>query len=311
MNGVIVADKPLDWTSHDVVARVKRRLKARKVGHLGTLDPRATGVLPLVINGATKFARFLDGGPKGYEAELKLGVETDTLDSEGRVTGTQDTDLVKREDILDAFKSFKGRIKQVPPMFSSVKLRGTPLYKLARKGIVVERADKEVEIFDLEITDISVPYVRFRVSCSKGTYIRTLASDIGRLIGCGAHLSCLRRTSSGKFKIDEALSPEAPMESLRDGLIPLEDALARVAPGFRPIPVDDETAERLTDGPRSGGLQLRGFFPFLAHREMVRFMHKDELLALAEYKGAEGGTPEKERSLFSVKFAFSGVRLGA
>jgi tRNA pseudouridine55 synthase len=193
-------------------------------------------------------------------------------------------------------------------MFSSVKLRGTPLYKLARKGIVVERADKEVEVFDLEVTDISVPYVRFRVSCSKGTYVRSLASDVGRLIGCGAHLSWLRRTSSGKFKIDEALNPEAPVESIQDGLIPLGDALARVAPGFRPVPVDDETAARLMDSVRLGGLQVRGFFPFLARSEMVRFMHKDTVLALAEYKG---GVPGIERSLFNVKFVFSGVQLGA
>jgi tRNA pseudouridine55 synthase len=308
MNGVIVADKPADWTSHDVVARVKRRLKARKVGHLGTLDPRATGVLPLVINGATKFARFLDGGPKVYEAALKLGVETDTLDSEGRVTGTADTDSVKREDILDAFKTFKGRIKQVPPMFSAVKLRGTPLYKLARKGIVVERADKEVEVFDLEITDISMPYVSFRVSCSKGTYIRSLASDIGRLLGCGAHLSSLRRTSSGEFKIDEALNPEAPVESIKDGLIPLEDALARVAPRFKPIPVDDETAARVMDGVRLGEFQVRGFFPFLDGAEVVRFMHKDTVLALAEYKG---GVSDIEMSLFNVKFVFPCETLGA
>ncbi len=159
MNGVIVADKPAQWTSHDVVAKVKRTLKASKVGHLGTLDPRATGVLPLVINGATKFARFLDGGEKVYEATLKLGVETDTLDAEGKVTSTGDTTALDDAGILEAFESFKGPITQIPPMFSSVKVSGTPLYKLARKGMVVERASKEVEIFDLVVTDISVPYV--------------------------------------------------------------------------------------------------------------------------------------------------------
>ena len=302
MNGVIVADKPVDWTSHDVVARVKRSLKAAKVGHLGTLDPRATGVLPLVINGATKFARFLDGGLKVYEAELKLGVETDTLDGEGRVTGSGDTAHLTDARIIDAFGSFKGRISQTPPMFSSVKLKGTPLYKLARKGMVVERASKEVNIFDIEVTDISVPHVRFTVGCSRGTYIRTLASDIGKLLGCGAYLSSLRRTVSSEFNIDEGVSPDLPAGSLTEAIIPLESALGRAAANFAPVEVDADEAAMVTDRACLGGFRVRGFFPFLGAGEVVRFLFKGTVLALAEHKG---GTPEE--SLFNVKFVFSGA----
>ena len=286
MNGVIVADKPAGWTSHDVVAKVKRSLKAAKVGHLGTLDPRATGVLPLVINGATKFARFLDGGVKVYEAESKLGVETDTLDGEGKVTFTGDTADLDEGPILAAFELFKGPITQVPPMFSSVKVSGTPLYKLARKGMVVERAPKKVEIFDLKVTDISMPYVRFTVSCSKGTYIRTLASDIGRRLGCGAHLSALKRTRSSEFNVDEAVGPELPAKELAAALIPLEVALGRVAPTFTAIEVGAEEVNRIADRVRLSAFGVPGFFPFLEGPEVVRFTCKDTVLALAEYKGA-------------------------
>jgi tRNA pseudouridine55 synthase len=302
MNGVIVADKPAGWTSHDVVAKVKRTLKAAKVGHLGTLDPMATGVLPLVINGATKFARFLDGGVKAYEAELRLGVETDTLDGEGRVTGSGDTDHLDDARILDAFGSFKGRISQTPPMFSSVKMKGTPLYKLARKGMVVERASKEVDIFDIEVTDISVPYVRFKVGCSRGTYIRALASDIGKLLGCGAHLSRLRRTISGEFNIDEGVSPDLPVGSLTEALIPLESALKRAAPNFTSVEVAPDEAARVTDRVGLGGFRVRGFFPFLGGAEVVRFTFEGTALALAEHKGMG-----QQESLFNVKFVFSAI----
>jgi tRNA pseudouridine55 synthase len=300
MNGVIVADKPVDWTSHDVVAKVKRSLKATKVGHLGTLDPRATGVLPLVINGATKFARFFDGGIKVYEAELKLGVETDTLDGEGSVTASGETAHLTDEEILAAFGRFKGKISQVPPMFSSVKLKGTPLYKLARKGMVVERASKEVEIFDLVVTDISMPHVRFRVDCSRGTYIRTLASDIGGLLGCGAHLSRLRRTGSGEFGIGMAVSPELPAGPLTEAMIPLESALKSVAPSFTPIEVPPDDVPRLTGRGPLNGFRVQGFFPFLEAGEVVRFMSEDAVIALAEYKGEGPG-----ESIFNVKFVFS------
>lgn len=226
MNGVLIADKPQGWTSHDVVAAVKKKLGARKVGHLGTLDPLATGVLPLVINKATRFARFLDGGEKIYLAAMKLGEKTDTYDREGTVTESREVD-VSEEDISRALASFMGRIKQVPPMYSSRKINGVPLYKLARKGMVVEREAKEVEVFECKITAITLPLVEFRVVCSKGTYIRSICHDAGVSLGCGAHLVSLRRLGCGEFMASEAVTPEAPAGALAERIIPLDVALKR------------------------------------------------------------------------------------
>ncbi|MBI5642429.1 MAG: tRNA pseudouridine(55) synthase TruB [Deltaproteobacteria bacterium] len=227
MNGVLVIDKPAGFTSHDAVAVVKKKLGAKKVGHLGTLDPLATGVLVLVIDGATKYARYLDNGKKEYLSTLKLGEETDTYDSEGRVLASCDPSSVKEEDIEKAFSSFRGSIRQVPPMYSSIKKNGVPLYKLARKGIMVEREPREVEIISIEVTKIFMPYVEFKTVCSKGTYIRSICFDAGRLIGCGAHMTGLRRTACGEFTIREAVSPEEEAESLRSRIIPLNEALKR------------------------------------------------------------------------------------
>ncbi len=226
MNGILVADKPGGWTSHDVVAAVKKKLGARKVGHLGTLDPLATGVLPLVINRATRFARFLDGGKKVYLASMELGVETDTYDKDGQVVARHDVN-VKEDDVARVFSTFRGKISQVPPMYSSRKINGVPLYKLARKGLVVEREPKEIEIFESEITSMSLPFVDFRVVCSRGTYIRTLCHDAGRALGCGARLVSLRRVGCGEFTDTEAVSPRAEAEALSRGIIPLEEALRR------------------------------------------------------------------------------------
>ncbi len=232
MNGILIADKPCGCTSHDVVARVKRALRARKVGHLGTLDPMATGVLPLVINKATKFARFLDGGKKEYLSTLKLGEETDTYDAEGRVVAATDPSSVEDGEIIKVLKGFIGKIRQVPPMYSSKKINGTPLYRMARKGIVVEREAREVEIFDLEVTEISIPYVKFSVSCSRGTYVRALCNDVGRALGCGAHLVKLRRTGSGPFSIAQSIDPASPGEVLARSIIPLEEALKKSSSAF-------------------------------------------------------------------------------
>lgn len=289
MNGIIVADKPVGWTSHDVVARVKRRINAHKVGHLGTLDPNATGVLPLVVNGATRFARFLDGGVKGYEAVVKLGEETDTFDAEGKVVSISPVETLSEEEIVKAFASFRGRIRQIPPMYSSVKRGGTPLYKLARKGVIVERPAKDVEVTSLEVTGIELPLVSFKVSCSKGTYIRVIAQDAGRLLGCGAHLFTLKRTRSGEFTMDEAVSPEASAELLTASMIPLDDALKRFAPGYREIRVGGHNAAFLSSGRTKKGLMIKGFFPFLAAGEVVRFTLEGKMLAVGEFKGAKGG----------------------
>lgn len=236
VNGVIVADKPSGWTSHDVVAFVKKRLGAKKVGHLGTLDPLATGLLPLVINGATKYAESLSAGTKTYRATLKLGETTDTYDSEGVVVASRDISSVTEGGILDAFFKFKGAIMQTPPMYSAKKRAGVPLYKLARAGVIVEREAKEVFISSIEVLRVEPPYVEFTVECSKGTYVRSICHDVGAMLGCGAHLTGLRRVKCGAFIEAEAISPSADVEELLAGLIPLDSAMGRFA-AFTPSAV--------------------------------------------------------------------------
>jgi len=178
----------------------------RKAGHAGTLDPDATGVLLVCLGNATKLFQYLQEGEKEYEATLTLGVETDTLDASGNVTRVIDPKEVTEEQIAEVFSQFLGEIEQIPPMFSAVKVGGKRLYKLARKGIKVDRPPRTTTIYELEILEINSPLVKFRVVCSKGTYIRTLAADIGTALGCGAHLSALTRTKSGMFDLSNAVT---------------------------------------------------------------------------------------------------------
>lgn len=227
--GVLVIDKPQGWTSHDVVAHVKRKLRAKKVGHLGTLDPLATGVLVLVIEKATKCSNMLDTGAKEYVATARLGEETDTYDREGKVTASFDTSVLTEEAVRDALGKFRGRIRQVPPMYSAIKSGGTPLYKLARKGVTVEREAREVEVYSLDIIKIDIPVVEFKALCSRGTYVRSICHDLGKVLGVGAHLVELRRTASGGFTVGEAALPGLGGEELSKRIIPLDEALSRAS----------------------------------------------------------------------------------
>jgi tRNA pseudouridine55 synthase len=205
-SGIIVVDKPQNITSARVVAKVKRLLDARKVGHAGTLDPFAAGVLVCCINDATRLARFLLAGNKTYDATLKLGIETDTQDMTGTVTAVQPVKDWPEDTITSAVKKFEGQIQQQPPVFSALKHKGTPLYRLARKGTPVQKPARRVYISKIKILEIKLPLVRFEVSCSAGTYVRTLCADIGRQLGCGGHLLALTRTESSGFKIQQAIS---------------------------------------------------------------------------------------------------------
>jgi len=258
-------------------------LRADKVGHLGTLDPAVTGVLPLVINKATRFARWIEKGAKEYEGIMTLGVETDTYDAEGQVKAERETTALTDEDIKRAFEPFRGPIKQVPPMYSAVKRSGRPLYTLARKGLVVERPARDVEIFDLEILNISMPKVSFRVSCSRGTYVRSLCHDVGQALGCGAHLGTLRRTSSGLFKLGEAIDPTLDREELEEGIISLDDVLLRVSPDFPALPLEALGAPELAIGTRLKLAACEGFSPSQEEGEMIRFTLKGTDTALAQY----------------------------
>ncbi len=206
INGFVVIDKPAGITSHDVVSRVRRILGTRKVGHTGTLDPFATGVLPVAVNDGTKCIPFLNEGSKSYEALLRLGVTTDTLDMTGAVLSESDPARITRGQFISSLSEFTGAISQIPPMYSAIKRGGQPLYKLARQGVEVERKARDVEIYSLELLSFDLPHVAIRVVCSRGTYVRSLADDIGRRLGCGAALQELRRSASGPFRIEDAVT---------------------------------------------------------------------------------------------------------
>ena len=230
LSGVIVVDKPPGITSAKVVARVKKWLKARKAGHTGTLDPFATGVLVCCINRATKLSRFFLHGKKKYEAVLHLGVETDTQDSTGIVTNVCHNVEFSKKTIQSAFKRFEGNIKQLPPVYSALKHKGIPLYKLARSKKPVQKPARQVSIMTLKILEIHPPFIRFEVFCSAGTYIRTLCADIGASLGCGGHLKELRRIESSGFTITDAVTLEelenlTLSEKSSDRLISMSNAL--------------------------------------------------------------------------------------
>ena len=199
MNGVLVIDKPRGLTSFDVVRQVRRLCKVRRVGHAGTLDPLATGVLPVAVGTSTRLVEYMMAGDKIYQATMKLGSFTDTQDSEGETIEEKDWQHVDRAALDNALPAFIGEISQLPPMYSALKKDGKPLYQLARQGIVVERQPRSIRIDSLVIDDYSPPLVTFTVRCSKGTYVRTLCHDIGQKLNCGAHMSALRRLRCGRF----------------------------------------------------------------------------------------------------------------
>lgn len=216
-DGVLVVDKPSGVTSHDVVEVIRRKLKTKKVGHSGTLDPVATGVLVLLVGRATKlFSKFVHFD-KEYDATLRLGVVTSTGDSEGVVLRQMQIDHVTKEDIRDAFVSFVGEREQVPPMVSAIKHQGRRLYELARKGIEVDRKARRIRIYDLKITRMDLPEIDFFVKCTKGTYIRRLGEEIGEKLGVGGCISRIRRVSLGPFHLNDAVKIEDVDEGhLRD-----------------------------------------------------------------------------------------------
>lgn len=203
---MINLNKPSGITSRQAVTRVKQMLSARKAGHAGTLDPMATGVLLICLNEATKITRFFTNMDKQYHARIKLGERTDTYDTEGTVIQRNDISSVTQEKIIETISMFQGRMKQKPPMHSAVKIKGKTLYTLARKGIVIERPDRDIEIYSIDVIDISLPFVDILVLCSKGTYVRTLCDDIGLRLGIGAHLAHLQRIRIGHFDIKDATS---------------------------------------------------------------------------------------------------------
>ena len=284
MNGFLVIDKPVGLTSHDVVNRVRRILGTRRGGHTGTLDPFATGVLPVAVNEGTKAIPFLDEGRKAYDALLRLGVKTDTLDMTGRVLHEADGTRVSRDRLDDVVRGFTGEISQMPPMFSAIKQDGQPLYKLARQGREVERQARLVRIYSLEILSIDLPLVAVRVVCSRGTYVRSLADDMGTALGCGAALQELRRTASGPFDIASSVTLEGLEDAVREGRA---DMLCRtpyaMLAHLDAIPLNDAGVVKVRHG-RAPDLEdtLVGAWPAWDTPRLVRLGMGEELVAVAE-----------------------------
>lgn len=256
MHGVLLLDKPLVWSSNDALQKVKWLLRAEKAGHTGTLDPLATGVLPLCFGAATKFSQLQLDADKTYEAVLCLGVKTSTADAEGEILETRPV-VVRAEDVARVQAQFTGKISQLPPMHSALKKDGKALYEYARAGIEVERASREVQIFELQLTlvttDALQPVIKLVAKCSKGTYIRTLGEDIGEALGCGAHLSALRRVATGGFDVAQCVTLEA-LEVMTEAqrlacLLPVDSLLGDHAV----VTLDADNAGRFLSGLRRRG----------------------------------------------------------
>ncbi len=249
LSGVLPVNKPSGVTSHDVIQRLRQILQIRRIGHAGTLDPRASGVLLACMGKATKVVQFLTEYDKEYEAVIKLGITTDTYDGEGEITEKKDDFKISPDEIRKVIDTFKGKIWQIPPLHSAIKYKGKRLYQYARAKREVERKKREVEIKDIEVLDINIPYVKLKVSCSKGTYIRSLAFDVGKKLGCGAYLFSLQRTRVGPFKLEEALGLEMISDVEKEGkiqghLIPIEKALAHLPS----VVVKESCAEKVQHG---------------------------------------------------------------
>ena len=230
MNGIVIIDKPQEWTSQDVTARLRRVFNTRRIGHGGTLDPMATGVLPVFVGRATRGVEFFEHAEKAYETVLRLGLTTDTEDVFGNTLHEQEVHISETE-FLSVLPRFRGKIEQIPPMYSALKVNGQKLCDLARKGKEVERQPRPIEIFELTLLEFTGTTARLRVRCSKGTYIRTLCKDIGEALGCGGCMQELRRIQAGEYTIDEAV----PLQTLLDAQNP-EQYLRGVDTMFRNYP---------------------------------------------------------------------------
>ncbi len=311
MDGILNLNKPSGLTSHDAVLQIRRLLVGKeKVGHSGTLDPLASGVLPLCIGRGTRIARFISAGSKEYRTVARLGLETDTLDRSGQVLARYDAAQITAEQIEEALTDFRGLIEQIPPMFSALKRNGQPLYKLARQGITVERPPRQVQIYSLKLVDFSPPYFTLEIECSAGTYVRSLLADIGKKLGCGAVLWELLRSRCGRFQLKDSLSLEqakelARQKQLPSALISLNQALSHL-----PRALVNEAAVRLIQNGVSLSEESILEFPLKPIEEgtLLRLLSPaHELLALGQALQTinPGHKPDPEAIIIHPQLVFS------
>ena len=286
MNGIVIVDKPQDWTSQDVTARLRRVFNTRRIGHGGTLDPMATGVLPVFVDRATRGVEFFEHAEKTYEATIRLGLTTDTEDVWGTTLTEQEVHISETE-FSAILQRFRGKIEQIPPMYSALKVNGQKLCDLARKGREVERQPRQIEIFELELLEFSGETARLRVRCSKGTYIRTLCKDIGEALGCGGCMAALRRVQAGEYTIAEAV----PLQELLDTTEP-EKYLRPVDSMFRNHP-----AVTLTEKQEKRCRNGNSFSTTLAPGTYRVYSQDGAFLALSK---VEDGTLSTIKSFFEV-----------
>ncbi len=301
MHGLLLIDKPAGLSSHDVVRQIRRTFKTRKVGHAGTLDPLATGVLPVAIGEGTKLLQFLLAEDKSYRATMRLGVTTDTLDSEGEILGEKEVPQDIPQRLVPAMEKFVGMIDQVPPMYSALKRDGVPLYKLARAGKVVDRPARRIRIDRCELISMQLPELTLEVDCSKGTYVRSLCADLGEALGCGAHLTALCRLRTGQYSLERCL-PLAQVDDILqvenhpaflsiDGALFYYPALELAEPAVTRLshgvpPQQSELTDELTVEPG----------------EIVRLVSSGSLLAMARYAPDR---PKEKRGDFELIRCFN------
>lgn len=285
-SGILLIDKPVGPSSARVVQRVKSILGANKVGHLGTLDPFASGLLPLGVNEGTKIADFFLTEQKSYNGVIALGVETDTQDRTGKVVKVCDVPSLGEKEIENLQGAFTGTLDQTPPMFSALKRSGVPLYRLARQGRSVPRSPREIKIEQLRLWKISATEMGFEITCSKGTYIRALATDMGRFLGCGAHLKILKRLSCGHLKLEQAVSL-SELEKLNErGKVPLI-SLNQALEYLRPVCLEDPLLPRLRKGQQG---VLAGLDAPKKKEKTIRLVDsKDNLIALVHWVDTDKG----------------------
>ena len=290
MNGIIIIDKPQEWTSNDVVSRLRRVFNTRRIGHGGTLDPMATGVLPVFVGRATRGVEFFEHAEKVYEATLRFGLTTDTEDITGKTITECEVHLTEK-DLLAVLPKFRGDILQVPPMYSAIKVNGQKLYDLARKGREVERQARPITIHELELLEFTGNEARLRVRCSKGTYIRTLCKDIGEALGCGGCMAALRRVEAGEYTLEGSI----PLRQLLD----ISEAGEDVEHLLRPVDTMFASHEKLSLNEKQARLVKNGnaFSADCADGTYRVYAPDGEFLALCK---AEGGRVSTIKSFFEV-----------